>query len=183
MKTTIAILLIFCASFASAQFTRQTPPGTGISAATAGGLIRDSIIADNAVEAARVTEIFVFGFGSGAATDTAACTATAYYGGFFNATDTLQITHFNGVLGHGIGADTITFQISWDDSANGASSPTTLWTTPIALNSTTRGIAATVMQNAKIPPGVWIWGTTPTVVAGRKPVWLLATMSGKRIKP
>jgi len=172
MKTlTLFIALLVCAS-AGAQLSR---PGSGLSAASAGAQIRDTLEAQTEV-------FFVFGFGAGAGGDTAVCADSAYYGGFFNPTDTLEITSLRCVMGHGIGTDTLTFQVSWGDSVTDAA-PVVLNTTPLAITSITTGTVDASFNNAKIPPGVWVWGTTPTVVDGRKPVWLLATMSGKRIKP
>ena len=131
--------------------------------------------------ATSVEELFTFGFGTGAATDTAVCTATAYYGAFYNRTDTLEITSLDAIMVHGIGTDTLTLQVAWDDSLDGTGL-VLLNTTPFPINSIGSGTRDVAFNNAKIPPNRWVWMTSPTVVTGRKPASLYVTISGKRIK-
>ena len=134
----------------------------------------------NAALASNVTEFFVFGFGTGAAGDTTYCTDSTNYGSFYNKTDTLSITSLNVILLHGIGADTVMLDIMWDDTLNGVTH-THLNTSGLGCNSTTVGTLDVSFNNAKIPPGFWVWAKTTTTV-GRKPTAMYATLSGKRIK-
>ena len=133
------------------------------------------------VYSANIEELYTFGMGSGAATDTAGFTATAYYGSFESGTDTLQITRLSAYMAHGIGTDTLTVDVMWDDSLGGTGH-VHLNTTPLPINGAGSRTLDVAFDNAKIPPGAVVWMTTPTVVAGRKPVYLSATISGKRIK-
>lgn len=133
--------------------------------------VRDSINA-------AVRPIFAFGGGGGNAGDTAAFTTSTKYGVFFNkGADTIVVTSLKCVMGHGIGNDTLQVQISWDDSLNGAV-VTNLNTAALPINSITTGTEDTSFDNAKIPPNVWVWCTTPVVTTGRKPTILSATLSG-----
>lgn len=125
----------------------------------------------------QVVPVFAFGFGSGAASDTTALTNTGYYGYFYNKTDSLVITSLMCTMQHGVGTDTMAVQVSWDDSLNG-SVPTTLNTTAFPVNSITTGSEDTSFDNAVIPPGMWVKGTVPGVVTGRKPVSASWVISG-----
>lgn len=133
--------------------------------------------ADTMYSTYTVTPIFAFGFGSGAASDTTALTATGRYGYWYNKTDSLVITSLMCVMQHGIGTDTMAVQVSWDDSLNGAV-VTTLNTAAFPVNSIVTGNEDTSFDNAVIPPGMWVWGTAPGVVAGRKPVSASWVISG-----
>jgi len=132
-------------------------------------------------QTANITELFTFGFGTGAAGDTTSCTSTADYGSFYNKTDTLSITSLMCVMKHGVGTDTLAVQVLWDDTL-GSAQATVLNAAALPINSITLGTEDVAFATAKIPPGVWVWATSPGVVAGRKPTALRMTMSGKRIR-
>jgi hypothetical protein len=124
--------------------------------------------------------IFAFGGGSGAAADTTVFVAGAKMGAFFNKKDTLVITSLNCVMA-GDAGDTIDVQVTWDDSLNGVG--VNLNTTALPINSLTTGTSDVAFDNAKIPPGVWVWGSTPNVVAAKKPQFLSFVITGCRITP
>jgi len=141
----------------------------------AGGL--DSLYTPSAP----VEEFFTFGFGVGNSTDTVAVSDSSDYGSFYNFTDTLQVMFVRAVMMHGIGVDTLTIQIAWDDSLHG-SGAVNLNTTALPINSIGVGVLDAAFDNAKIPPGRWVWCKSPGVVAGRKPTALRVELAGVRIK-
>jgi len=129
--------------------------------------------------------LFVFGGGADNAGDTTSFTTSSIYGRFFNkGNDTLNITELRTSLSHGIGLDTCSVQIHWHATFKSGSA-TVLNTTaqPIGrvtgtnLALTTGNVDAS-FNNAKIPPNVWVWCTTPTIVTGRKPTSLIVQLSG-----
>ena len=69
----------------------------------------------------------------------------------------------------------LTIQVSWDVNYLDAT-PTNLNTSAPAITSTTSGDSDTSFDNAEIPPGVWVWLTTPTVTA--QPVKLRVSVIG-----
>jgi hypothetical protein len=85
------------------------------------------------------------------------------------------------VMKHGVGTDTLAVQVLWDDTL-GSAQATVLNAAALPINSITLGTEDVAFATAKIPPGVWVWATSPGVVAGRKPTALRMTMSGKRIR-
>lgn len=125
---------------------------------------------------------FAFGAGAGNAADTAAISTSAKYGAFYNARDTLKLTNLRVVMMHGIGTDTLNWQISWDDSLNGTA-VTNLNTSSLPCNSIAGGTEDAAFDNAQIPPGVWVWAHSPAVVTGRKPTMVMGTLTGWRKKP
>jgi hypothetical protein len=127
--------------------------------------------------------LFTFGGGGGNATDTSAFTTSTYYGSFFNkGRDSIKVTSLKVVMSHGIGTDTLQVQVSWDDSLAGTGA-VNLNTAALPVNSTGPGTEDTAFDNAVIPPNVWVWCKTPVVVAGRKPTYMSATLSGYRTRP
>jgi hypothetical protein len=127
--------------------------------------------------------LFVFGGGGGNATDTSAFTTSTYYGSFYNSgRDSIKVTSLRVVLGHGIGVDTLQVAVAWDDSLGGTGA-VSLNTAALPVNSIGVGTDDTAFDNAVIPPGVWVWCKTPVVVAGRKPTYMSATLSGYRTRP
>jgi hypothetical protein len=124
--------------------------------------------------------LFVFGGGGGNAGDTAVFTTSSIYGSFYNAgSDTLNITELR-VIMLGDVTDTLSVDILWDVNLNDGT-PTELNTNPLPVNSFTTGDTDTSFATAKIPPGVWVWCETPGVVAGRKPTYFNAQISGYKI--
>jgi hypothetical protein len=125
--------------------------------------------------------LFVFGGGGGNTGDTTVFTTSTIYGAFFNAgSDTLVVTELRACMTPVNGSDTLDIDILWDVNLNDAS-PTKLNTTPLPVNSSTTGTVDTVFDNAKIPPGVWVWCETPAVIVGRKPTLLIVQLSGYKI--
>jgi len=122
-----------------------------------------------------------FGAGGGNAVDTASFTTSTKYGAFFNkGSDTLNITELRAVMGHGVGTDTLDIQVQWHATL-GSGSATKLNTNALPILSITTGTTDTSFANAKIPPNVWVWATTPYVPADalkRKPTFLLIQISG-----
>jgi hypothetical protein len=129
------------------------------------------------------TALFVFSGGGGNAGDTASITTSTIYGSFFNeGYDTLVVTSLMCVLQHGIGTDTLGIQVSFNDSLN-AGIVTNLLAATFPVNSITAGNEQTTITTAKIPPNVFVWCKSPTVVTARKPTYMSVTMSGYRLKP
>lgn len=124
--------------------------------------------------------IFVFGGGGGNAGDTAAFTTSTIYGSFFNeGSDTLAITSLRVVM-LGDATDTLSVDILWDVNLNDGT-PTELNSDPFPVNSFTTGDEDTSFAAYKIPPDSWVWCETPGVVAGRKPTYFNAQISGYKI--
>jgi hypothetical protein len=125
--------------------------------------------------------LFVFGGGGGNTGDTTVFTTSTIYGAFFNAgSDTLVVTELRACMTPVDGSDTLDVDILWDVNLNDAS-PTKLNTIPLPVNSSTTGTVDTVFDDAKIPPGVWVWCETPAVIVGRKPTLLIVQLSGYKI--
>jgi len=138
----------------------------------------NDIAAWNALLDNDTTTIFVFGAGGGNNIDTNCFSTSTIYGSFKNTNiDTIYITGINAVMGHGVGIDTLTIQIYWNDTLN-ANNPTVLNTNPLPIISTTVGTADSDFANYKIAPGNRVWCKTPYVVAARKPEYLEVTLSG-----
>ena len=135
-------------------------------------------------ELADTIPLFVFGGGGGNDGDTTAITTNTLYGAFRNTgSDTLAITELRVVMEAGttpLGTDTVSVHVSWDVNLKDAT-PTLLNTDPLGCNSITGGTIDASFNNAKIPPGVWVWATTPGVVTGRKPSMVIMQISGYKI--
>jgi hypothetical protein len=124
--------------------------------------------------------LMVFGGGGGQAGDTAVFSTSTIYGSFYNAgSDSLKITELR-VIMLGDATDTLSVDILWDVNLNDGT-PTELNADPLPVNSFTTGDTDTAFGTAKIPPGVWVWCETPGVVAGRKPTYFNAQISGYKI--
>ena len=113
---------------------------------------------------ADTTTRFVWNVGVGAAGDTACFRNSVHhdyvYGGFkWEGSDTLVVTKLIGVVNSG---GDVTIQVSWDANYLDAT-PTNLNTSAPQITSSTAGDADTSFDNAEIPPGVWVWLTTPAV--------------------
>jgi len=124
--------------------------------------------------------LMVFGGGGNQAGDTAVFSTSSIYGSFYNAgSDSLKITELR-VIMLGDATDTLSVDILWDVNLNDGT-PTELNADPLPVNSFTTGDTDTSFGTAKIPPGVWVWCETPGVVAGRKPTYFNAQISGYKI--
>lgn len=141
----------------------------------------DEAISDN-VDVASNTEhrrlndtatIFVFGAGVGNSIDTAAFDTDNFYGVFFNSEDTIVVTELRGVL-QGT-SPSVSIQVSWHATL-GSGSATNLNTSAPTITSTTTGDTDTSFDNSDIPPGVWVWATTPTVTT--KPTMAIFNLTG-----
>lgn len=183
----------FTAKLTSAAFADSARAnGMGVGTMSAGQLVvagsADSVLGSTTHTTSTVplysaiVPIFSFGLGSGLAGDTTAMTTLARMGGFYwKGPDTLEITSLHIVLSHGVGTDTVTVQVSWDDTA-GSAQATLLNTNPFPANSIYAGNEDTSFLNSSIPPGVNVWASLIDVVAGRKPTLITATISGYRKK-
>lgn len=127
--------------------------------------------------------LYTFGAGGGNAQDTVVFASTTIYGSFYNdGSDTICVTKLKALMKHGIGLDTLAVQVQWHATFLSGSA-TLLNTTalpvgrPLAL---TTGTADASFNNYKIPPGVWVWCTTPYVATGKKPLYLSVSISGYR---
>jgi hypothetical protein len=129
-----------------------------------------------------------FGAGGGNATDTLSFTTSTVYGAFFNkGSDTLNVTELRVAMIHGEGLDTLGVQVNWDVNFKDGS-PTVLNTVALPIGryagtnlALTTGQVDAAFANSKIPPGVWVWATTPYVPADalkRKPIMLTIQLSG-----
>ncbi len=119
----------------------------------------------------------VFGAGSGAAGDTAAFSASAVYGSFYNAgNDTLIITQMRaGVLGT---SPSITTEVYWNDSLNITAGATILVTGGTSVTGTIGATNVTSFTNNKIPPNNWVFVRTSAVAT--KPTYFTLTLLGYR---
>jgi hypothetical protein len=193
MKTLLFASLVLCASVTLSQTYNSAYTGAHIDSAVAGwtNSTVDSSTAghDMTKHATGVVvnmgtrPMFVFGAGIGQATDTVAFGTTTYdLGSFFNkGTDTLVVTSLYSVLGHGVGTDTLNVDIGWGTTKGTLT--THLITNGQPVNSITTGTETTSFTNAKIPPNVWVQAVPSAAVAGRKPIFLRATLSGYWSKP
>ena len=118
-----------------------------------------------------------FGAGSGAAGDTAAFSASAVYGSFYNAgNDTLIITQMRaGVLGT---SPSITTEVYWNDSLNITAGATILVTGGTSVTGTIGATNVISFTNNKIPPNVWVFVRTSAVAS--KPTYFTLTLLGYR---
>ncbi len=112
--------------------------------------------------------------------DTVNFSTDAIYGSFYNARDTIAVTRFNAVLGHGEGTDTLALSLQWHATLKSAEA-TKLTTDSIEVTSITTGDELTTFDNNRIPPGVRVWLSSPRVVTGNKPNYLEASLIGYRI--
>lgn len=113
--------------------------------------------------------IFPFGLGGGNAGDTASFTTNSKPGYFRNTTgDTLVAVSLDCVM-EGDAGDTLGFNVYWDVNFCDGTPEFKLNTNPFPVNSLTTGNVDTSFANTKIPPDYWVWGVTPTIVAGKKP--------------
>lgn len=120
------------------------------------------------------TVLFVFGAGVGNSVDTNAFSTTNYYGAFYNK-DTLFLTQLVGIVQGA--SPSVNVQISWH-STLGSVSATNLNTVAFTVTSTTTGTIDNSFDNSIVPPGVWIWATTPTIT--KKPTMALFNLIGYR---
>ena len=131
-------------------------------------------LADEAVMLVDVKPLFVFGAGGGNAGDTTAFTTSTIYGAFYNSSaDTLVVTNLRAVLAGT--SPSVTLDVMWHATLSSGSA-VHLNTSLPTITSTTTGDEDTSFANTKIPPGVWVWATTPTVTT--KPTFMVATLSG-----
>jgi len=153
--------------------TNTTGVATGVSTAvTNQGL--NKLMAD-------IVELYSFSVGTGAAGDTVLIAAGGTFDPVYLAgTDTAKVTELRCAMQTGekvTGTDTIDVQISWHANLKDGSA-VVLNTAALPVTSITSGTADTSFDNASIPPGVFIWGTIPATVTGRKPVQVVCTVSG-----
>jgi len=131
------------------------------------------------VERRDTIPLLSFGFGSALAGDTAASSTSAIYGSIHNSgTDTLNISKMRiGLQGT---SPNVTVTIYWNDSlgVTGAGA-VTLVNAGSAATDIYTGTTVTTFDNAKIPPGVWVWCQTTTVTT--KPTYLSVTLIGSKI--
>lgn len=154
-------------------------------ATTVDPLIKDTINLSSVVPLLNDTiPLFVFGGGGGNDGDSASFTTSTVYGSFFNAgSDTLVITELRAVMATGskaLGNDTLDINVYWHSTFLSGSA-TKLNTTDLPINSITTGTTDTSFNNAKIPPGVFVWCKSPAVILGRKPEMLVVQISGYKI--
>lgn len=118
--------------------------------------------------------VFVFGYGTGRATDTLDCWDGAEIGAWLTGpTDSTSFVKFSGVVTAGEGTPTVTVQFFYDANLNDGT-PTAI-TAATAFTSTTSGTEITSFSNQTVPPDMWIWGEITTVSEGNKPVKLRIT--------
>lgn len=154
-------------------------------ATTVDPLIKDTINLSSVVPLLNDTiPLFVFGGGGGNDGDSTVFTTSTVYGSFFNAgSDTLVITELRAVMATGskaLGNDTLDINVYWHSTFLSGSA-TKLNTTDLPINSITTGTTDTSFNNAKIPPGVFVWCKSPAVILGRKPEMLVVQISGYKI--
>lgn len=128
--------------------------------------------------------LFVFGGGGGNTADTTVFGTSTIYGSFYNSgTDTLVVTELRCIM-LGETGDTLQVDINWNATLDHAS-PTQLNTDPLPVgrpNGLTTGTTDTSFDNAKIPPGVWVWCETPYIALTKKPKYFNAQITGYKIR-
>jgi hypothetical protein len=113
---------------------------------------------------ADTTTMYTWNVGIGAAGDTALFRKYAphayTYGSFFwDGSDTLYVTKLIGKVSSG---GSVSVQVSWDVNDEDAT-PTNLNNSAPTITSSTSGDADVSFNNNGIPPGVWVWLSTPAV--------------------
>lgn len=116
-----------------------------------------------------------FGAGSVALSDTLAFTTSAIYGSFYNSgSDTLVITSAQvGLQGT---SPSINTKIWFNDSLNVTAGATALVNAGNTCTNIYTGTTISSFDNTKIPPGNWVWVSTPTVTT--KPTYFTLTLIG-----
>lgn len=116
-----------------------------------------------------------FGAGSVALSDTLAFTTSAIYGSFYNSgSDTLVITSVQvGLQGT---SPSINTKIWFNDSLNVTAGATALVNAGNTCTNIYTGTTISSFDNTKIPPGNWVWVSTPTVTT--KPTYFSLTLIG-----
>jgi len=149
--------------------------------ATAVAPLEDTVALETIITLqADTVPLFVFGLGSGIATDTAVFQTNANCGTFFNkGSDTLVITDLHGIIMTGSGTSTVSVQLWWNDTLS-TTVAAKLNTSALAITSTTvRTVDASFLAN-EIPPNMWVWMTAPTISVGNRPKFLSVTISGHK---
>jgi len=121
-----------------------------------------------------------FGGGGGQLGDTTFFTTDYIYGAFYNkGSDTLVITSLKGIIITGTGASKVDVQVSWHATFKSGSA-TKLNTSAYTIDNTLKGNEDVSFNNSEIPPGVWVWCSSPTIYPGKRPAYLSITMSGHK---
>ncbi len=192
----LSIILLFAAM--SAMAFSQVTPAAVVSGSNSGDAeIKAAItalnLADQVLQTADATDqglnklmvdtvhLYSFSVGTAASTDTVIIASGGEYDPqFFGGSDTAKATQLICALQTGekvLGTDTVDVQISWDVNLSDGT-PTVINSTALAVTSITTGTSDTSFDNADIPPGVWVWGTIPATVTGRKPVQVVCSVYG-----
>lgn len=118
--------------------------------------------------------LMVFGGGGANSDDTSVFTTSTMYGSLWTAiTDTFVITKM--VIGLQGTSPSVLVRVYWSATL-GSGSPTSLTASGTTATNTTTGTIVTTFSNSKIPPGNFIWCTTPTVTT--KPTFMTVTLIG-----
>lgn len=121
--------------------------------------------------------IISFTAGAGFAADTTVFTDSTLYGSFYTGQDSFYVTKAFAVL-KGQSGDTLGIQMVYNDTFNVTG--TVVGGGTLAVNNRTTGNSFDISTNSGIPPNVWVWLKSPTVVAGKKPEYLSVTLIGYR---
>lgn len=121
--------------------------------------------------------IISFTAGAGFAADTTVFTDSTLYGSFYTGQDSFYVTKAFAVL-KGQSGDTLGVQIVYNDTFNVTG--TVVGGGTLAVNNRTTGNSFDISTNSGIPPNMWVWLKSPTVVAGKKPEYLSVTLIGYR---
>ncbi len=126
--------------------------------------------------------LVTFGAGAGLAADTALFNNGTLIGTFYNGgSDTLVVTSMMCVMKEGTGTETIGVQISWHATMLSGSA-TSINADAYTVTSLTTGNNDTAFANAKIPPGVFVWGILSGASKDNKPTFLSVTLSGYKLR-
>jgi hypothetical protein len=131
----------------------------------------------NIVERRDTIPLLSFGYGSGLAADTIAASTSAIYGSMYNSgTDTLNITKMKiGLQGT---SPSVTVTIYFNDSLGVTAGATKLVNAGSAATDIYTGTTVTSFDNAKIPPGNWVWCQLTSITT--KPTYLSVTLIGTK---
>lgn len=120
-------------------------------------------------------DIMTFGGGSGITNDTTWATTSTILGSMWHTgTDTIVITNLNFII-QGV-SPTATIIVYYGTTFN--SGGTAIVTAGTVVTNTTTGTNVTSFNNARIPPGNYVWAAFTSVTIGSKPTYFQGTISG-----
>ena len=137
----------------------------------------DTVLKHQLIKVNLSEPIISFSAGAGFAADTTVFTDSTLYGSFYTGQDSFYVTKAFAVL-KGQSGDTLGIQVVYNDTFNVTG--TVVGGGTLAVNNRTTGNSFDISTNSGIPPNMWVWLKSPTVVSGKKPEYLSVTLIGYR---